>query len=206
MSAPACEAMRTPKSKETPGGAAKSAKRSGTGPVPMERAQGKSAGFSAVFLAEEGPLLRFAYGICGRREVAEDVVQEAFLKLHSHWDEVESPRAWLFRCVRNLALNHLRKTRRETDEEEGREAVDAKPPPDAAVGRMEAAGMLRMLMAELPEKDRELVELKYDKNLKYKEISKRTGLSVGNVGYRLHHVLKGLAEALRRVGIEEAGV
>jgi len=205
-SASACEAMRTPKTKDAPAGAAKSATRLRTGPVPMERAPAKSAGFAAVFEAEEGPLLRFAFGICRRREVAEDVVQEAFLKLHSHWDEVDSHRAWLFRCVRNLALNHLRKTRREADDEEGREAVDAKPAPDAAVGRMEAAGMLRMLMAELPEKDRELVELKYEKDLKYKEISKRTGLSVGNIGYRLHHVLKGLAEALRRVGIEEAGV
>jgi RNA polymerase sigma factor (sigma-70 family) len=53
-----------------------------------------------------------------------------------------------------------------------------------AVGRMEAAGTLRMLVAELPEKDRELVVLKYEQDLKYKEISERTGLSVGNVGYR----------------------
>jgi RNA polymerase sigma-70 factor (ECF subfamily) len=172
----------------------------------MNAASDESPSFAAVFEAEEGALLRFCFGITGRREVAEDLVQEAFLKLHSHWAEVESPRAWLFRCVRNLALNHLRKHRREADEEEGRGAVARTAAPDAAVGRMEAAGMLRLLMAELPEKDRELVELKYEEDLKYKEISRRTGLSVGNVGYRLHHVLKGLAEALRRVGIEEAGI
>jgi len=64
---------------------------------------------------------------------------------------------------------------------------------------------VRMLVAELPEADRELVRLKYEEDLKYQEISKRTGMSVGNVGYRLHHALKGLADALRRAGIEEAG-
>ena len=191
------------KTKAAPAGASKPGR---TGPVAMDAPSGGPPSFAAVFEAEEGPLLRFAFGILGRREVAEDVVQEAFLKLHEHWDGVDCPRAWLFRCVRNLSINHLRKTRREVDEEEGRGAVARTPAPDAAVGRMEAAGMLRLLMAELPEKDRELVELKYEENLKYKEISKRTGLSVGNVGYRLHHILKGLAEALRRVGIEEAGV
>jgi len=159
---------------------------------------------AAVFETEEGPLLRFAHGMIGRREVAEDLVQDAFLKLHKHWEQVENHRAWLFRCVRNLALNHLRDHRREVSQEACRDAVAKTPAPDAAVGRMEAAGTLRLLVAGLPDKDRELVELKYEQDLKYREISERTGLSVGNVGYRLHHVLKGLAEALRRAGVERA--
>ena len=70
-----------------------------------------------VFLAEESPLLRYAFGLLGRRELAEEVVQDAFLKLHEHWDEVEIPRAWLFRCVRNFSFNILRKNKRETLEE-----------------------------------------------------------------------------------------
>ena len=50
--------------------------------------------------------------------------------------------------------------------------------------------------------DRRLIQLKYHDDLKYQEISQRTGLSVGNVGYRLHHLLKGLADSLRSAGIE----
>jgi RNA polymerase sigma-70 factor (ECF subfamily) len=165
----------------------------------------RSPNLASVFEAEEGPLLRFAFGMIGRREVAEDLVQEAFLRLHKHWDEVENHRAWLFRCVRNLALNHIRDHKRELGEEAGRGAAAKTVAPDLAVGRMEAAGTLRMLVAELPAMDRQLVELKYEQELKYREISERTGLSVGNVGYRLHHVLKGLAEALRRAGVEKPG-
>ena len=56
--------------------------------------------------------------------------------------------------------------------------------------------------AEVPAEDRELIQLKYLDNLKYQEISRRTGLSVGNVGYRLHHLLKTLADDLRRSGID----
>jgi len=66
-----------------------------------------------VFSNEESPLLRYAFGLLGRRELAEEVVHDAFLKLHEHWDEVEIPRAWLFRCVRNFSFNILRKSKRE---------------------------------------------------------------------------------------------
>lgn len=174
-------------------------------PFPIRSAMDPTPTLAAVFETEEGALLRFAYGLTGRREVAEDVVQDAFLRLHTHWDEVENARAWLFRCVRNLSLNHLRDHAREVSEEAGKGAASAERPPDAAVGRMEAVGMVRMLVAELPEADRELVRLKYEEELKYEEISKRTGMSVGNVGYRLHHALKGLADSLRRAGIEGPG-
>ena len=54
----------------------------------------------ALFDAEESPLLRFACGIVRRRAVAEEMVQEAFMRLHGHWDEVEKPRAWSRRYVR----------------------------------------------------------------------------------------------------------
>ena len=154
-----------------------------------------------LFEAEEGSLLGFAIGLVIRRSVAEELVQEAFLRLHRMTEEVENPRAWLYRCVRNLALNHLRDHRRETDLEEtdcpGNETL-----PDETLGRMEAVGMTRMLLAEMNAADRELVRLKYHEDLKYEEISRRTGLSVSNVGYKLHHLLKELADALRRAGIE----
>ena len=154
-----------------------------------------------VFEAEESPLLRFAHGILRRREVAEDIVQEAFLRLHSHWDEVANPRAWLFRTVRNLALNHLRDHKREVSTEESPEwAIETEPGDQLA--RMEAAGAVRMLVAELGDEDRALLLLKYGEELKYEQISERTGLSVGNVGYKLHHLLKGLGMSLRRLGVE----
>jgi len=157
-----------------------------------------------VFETEETPLLKFAYGLVGLRETAEDLVQDAFLRLHQHWEEVANPRAWLFRCVRNLALNHLRDHRRESPLDETAEPEAHTSPPDDRLGRFEALGTVRMLLSELREEDRALIRLKYHENLKYEEISKRTGLSAGNVGYKLHHLLHGLADSLRRLGIESA--
>ena len=67
---------------------------------------------------------------------------------------------------------------------------------------MEAAGTLRLILEELSEADRQLVNLKYFESLKYRDISERTGLSISNVGYRLHHILKELAQKLDQLGID----
>jgi len=158
-----------------------------------------------IFEQEEGGLIAFAMGLVKRRSVAEELVQDAFLRLHELWGQVENPRAWLYRGVRNMALNHLRDHSRETPlNTETNPAHD--PPsdirPDDELGRMEAIGMVRMLVADMPPEDQALIRMKYHDDLKYGEISRRTGLGVGNVGYKLHHLLKGMADALRHAGIE----
>lgn len=156
---------------------------------------------AALFEAEEGPLLGYALGLVGRRSVAEELVQEAFLRLHQVWGDVENPRAWLYRSLRNLALNQLRDHRRETGLPEIEPPAENDIPADE-MGRQEAVGAVRMLLSELPAEDGELIRLKYAENLKYHEIGQRTGLNTGTVGYRLHHLLKSLADSLRRAGVE----
>jgi RNA polymerase sigma factor (sigma-70 family) len=165
---------------------------------PME----KPSTLQEVFAAEESPLLRYAYGLVGQRETAEDLVQEVFLRLHTHWDEVSNPRAWLFRAVRNLAFNHLRDRHHETTLDHQPELATPDPDPENTLGKLETLGTLQLLIAELPAADRRLIHLKYHRKLKYDEISQQTGLSVGNVGYKLHFLLKNLADSLRRLGIE----
>lgn len=167
-------------------------------PVPVKR---DSQTLAALFESEESGLLRFAIGLVGRRMVAEDLVQETFLRLHQVWDQVENPRGWLYRSLRNLALNHLRDHSRETGLDESTQPAEADLPAET-LGQMEAVGMVKMLLAEMTEEDRKLIRLKYNEGLKYSAISQRTGISVGNVGYRLHHLLKSLADTLRRAGIE----
>lgn len=166
------------------------------------RMQSEPTTLATLFETEESALLGFAMGLVGRRSVAEELVQEAFLRLHELWHEVDNPRAWLYRSIRNLALNHLRDHRLESPAEDCGEKPGGESAPDEALGRMEAVGIVRMLVAEMPEEERELIRMKYHEDLKYHEISQRTGLSVGNVGYKLHHLLRKLADALRHAGVE----
>jgi len=157
----------------------------------------------ALFEAEESRILGFATGLVGRRAVAEELVQETFVRLYQVWDQVENPRAWLYRSLRNLAANHLRDRKEETEIDEERDSNPGEDIlPDEVLGRMEAVGTMRLLVAEMSREDRNLIRLKYEEGLKYREISERTGISIGNVGFRLHHLLKSLAVGLRQAGIE----
>ncbi|WP_353620845.1 RNA polymerase sigma factor [Rhodopirellula sp. JC639] len=166
----------------------------------------------ALFEAEETPLLRYAFSLTGRRAVAEEIVQDVFLQLHARWEDVQNPGAWLFRSVRNRAFSYLRHLKRESLHTD-----DGKPPsaydetgfgdtpdesPEEMLLRMEAVAALRQSMDQLDPTDQQLVKLKYFENLSYSDISARTGLSIGNVGYRLHHILKQLAGKLRPLGID----
>lgn len=154
-----------------------------------------------LFEAEETPLLRYAYSMVTRREVAEEIVQDAFLKLHKHWKSINTPRAWLYRATRNLSLNYLRKHQRESLSEDSDYEPSPNDHPDDELGRMEAIGTLRVLIEELPPADRALIKLKYHDELSYGNIGEILELGTGNVGYKLHHLLKQLSSALQKAGI-----
>ncbi|MFP6899624.1 MAG: sigma factor, partial [Opitutales bacterium] len=62
-----------------------------------------------LFASMEGPLLAYGYQLMNDRDEAQDLLQEAFLRLHRCFDKVRRPQAWLYRTVRNLAFNHKRK-------------------------------------------------------------------------------------------------
>lgn len=159
-----------------------------------------------LFDSEECNLLRYAFALTRRRVVAEELVQDAFLQLHVKWGEVDSPRAWLVRCIRNQAFNHLRKNKREVMQVEDvseMEPCSNAPEPDALMQRAERTAALRGLIHSLREADRRLVQWKYFEGLSYREISERSGLTVSNVGFRLHRILKQLASKLKPLGIED---
>lgn len=160
----------------------------------------------SLFDSEETGLLHYAFSLVGRRAVAEEIVQEVFLQLHGQWNEVECPKAWLYRSVRNRSYNHNRDSKREVLNEDNSDVPSLKAEGlscEAIQLHDEAIVALRDSIAELDESDRQLVKLKYFTGLKYREISNESGLKIGNVGYRLHHILKELAAKMRQLGFDE---
>ena len=162
-----------------------------------------------LFSALESPLLSYALRLLGERAPAEDTVQEAFMKLQAQFAEVREPRRWLYRTVHNLALNHRRQARKIVPFDQGVSGEHASAPdtadpellPDEQIIRWEGIGLVRLSMATLDERSREVVRLKFDEDLSYKQISERTGLAIGHVGYLLHHALKTIAAELTRTGL-----
>ncbi len=170
-----------------------------------------------LFAALESPLLSYALRLAGDSSVAEDIVQDAFMKLHAQFSEVREPRRWLYRTVHNLALNHRRQAGKVVSllapaaESNGaggtpcpalaNDTADPQPLPDEQIARWEGIGLVRLSLEGLDDRSRELVRLKFNEELSYKEISARTGLNIGHVGYLLHHALKAIADELARNGV-----
>jgi RNA polymerase sigma-70 factor (ECF subfamily) len=161
-----------------------------------------------LFAALESPLLGYALRYTGARAQAEDVVQEAFMKLHAQFEQIEKPRQWLYRTVHNLALNQRRAAGKTVslekfsdDENSAAEPADTTLPPDEQMLRLEGIGLVRISVAALDQRSRELVRLKFNDELSYKDIAARTGLTAGNVGFILHHALKTIAAELAKTGV-----
>ena len=144
----------------------------------------------------EKPLLQYATGFNRDGATAQDVVQETFIRLcRQDQAELESRLApWLFRVCRNLLLDHQRKYKRMTELTESHlgSRVAEDPGPSEALARSEERDTLASLLETLPPNQREVVRLKFQADLSYKEISDVTNLSVTNVGFLLHTAIRSL--------------
>lgn len=146
----------------------------------------------------ERPLIAFAKSICGDIETARDAVQDTFLKLAKQppAGDVESLAPWLFTVCRNRLISLQRKNQRLIPMETLTlpEAADPAPSPAAEAENRETSSHLAQLIATLPARQQDLLRLKFQSGLSYRDIAAATGLTVTNVGTLLHQTL----ETLRR--------
>lgn len=130
------------------------------------------------------------------------------MKLHRQFQQVRTPQPWLYRTVHNLVIDHHRRAKKivpfeagEEDSVNASDLFDSHPSPDEHIARCEGIGLVRRVLETLDARSQEVVRLRFHEDLSYKEISSRTGLTVGHVGYLLHHALKALAAELEKTGV-----
>lgn len=143
-----------------------------------------------TFAEQQAPLTRYATRLLGDHDRARDVVQDTFVRL------MAQPRAevdghateWLFTVCRHRALDVLRKEGRMKRFEEGEveRVVADELRPGRAVEAAETQASILALISKLPPNQQEVVRLKFQNGFSYKEISRITELSVGNVGFLIH--------------------
>lgn len=165
-----------------------------------ETKPGKSEWLRMVLARFERPLVRYAQQLTGDLERARDVVQDTFVALLGETRELADdhlPR-WLFSVCRNRAVDVQRKESRmkpQTDERMDLHAASGPGPVALAERRAEARSVLTAL-DRLPPNQREVVRLKFQNGLSYKEIAHITGHSVSNVGVLIHTAVKAIRAEL----------
>jgi len=166
--------------------------------------QGDDSAFDGLYGRWAGPLLRYLERMVGDTATAEELLQEAFLRVHRARDRYE-PRArfstWIYRIATNLALNELKRPRRQhRHEEEDDERLAGSPLPsadDVVDSRRRGAAIEQMLDA-LPERQRLALWLSAAEGHSYAEVAGILDTTEKSVKALVHRGRSALVAALQR--------
>lgn len=155
------------------------------------------------WMTELGPrLIGLSAGICRDRHRAEEIVQEAFIKLwKSPPDAGEVAYAsWLRKVVTNLSINSLQRTRRPGALPEYSEdpAMQSMQQPDTQCGSQETLRRVSAAMDRLDEPKRAILMLRANEQLSYEDIAEHLGVPVGTVMSRLNRARAALIDEMKR--------
>jgi len=164
--------------------------------------RGDEQGFQRLFLRYRGPLVHYLFRFTGDRAVAEELVQETFLRLcrgARTYEPKTAFRTWLYQIATNVARNEVRRreysVRKEpltalTSLRQGRARSGGNhPDPGSPEGMAEARQteeIVQIALGRMPEKQRAALLLSRHHGLSYQEIAGAMGLRVGAVKSLIH--------------------
>ncbi len=143
---------------------------------------------AALFQEQYRPMVRLAYLLVGSVPLAEELVQDAFARMHKKWDHIEHRRAYLRTAVVNGCRSHRRRAVLERTRRPD-------PPPDAAPP---AGDELGDALAALPSRQRAALVLRFYQDLPEAEIAAALGCRPGTVKSLLHRGLQQLRKVVEK--------
>jgi RNA polymerase sigma-70 factor (ECF subfamily) len=157
---------------------------------------------AVLFERHHRMLFHFFVRLTANRQLAEDLVQEVFLRVLKYrhtWQAGNHFVAWMYQIARNAHADWLRKRKVETlfdqdPDERQREVKADLPRQDDALAKGQEIGTLRRALASMPPDKRELLILARFQGLKYEEIAEVLGCEVGTVKVRVHRAVKELGK------------
>jgi RNA polymerase sigma-70 factor, ECF subfamily len=146
------------------------------------------SGFTALYEEHMAYVFRYISYRVGNRNEAEDltsvVFEKALAAFHRYDSHRAAPQTWLLTIARNTVTDHLRKSSKRKamplDNAVGVESFD--PPPPEQTERREEYERLQLCLAALPQREQEIISLKFGGELNNRQIASAVGLSENNVG------------------------
>ncbi len=153
--------------------------------------------FNRLFRALYPRLVRFAFQYTRQKEAADDVVQDAFVRLWQKRREIDyrhSLKAYLYKMVRNRSLNFLRDNSKEqVGLDNSIEVPDPSPPPSSKPSDLdEKRQLLKEWIEKLPERQREALKLSRFEGLDHDEIAEVMDISPATVNNHIVAALRNL--------------
>jgi RNA polymerase sigma-70 factor (ECF subfamily) len=175
-----------------------------------EALRGDAESFGELVRKYQDRLFNTVLHVAGRREEAEDVVQEAFVQAFLKLDSFHRESAfytWLYRIAFNIAISRRRRRKGETSIDQQREAAGVEPLDDAEAPeerllREERAEQLSGALKRLSDEHRAILVLREMEGCCYETIAEILDLPVGTVRSRLHRARLQLRDELKGVVLE----
>lgn len=146
-------------------------------------------GFEDLYRERYDPMVRLAYLLTSDRAAAEELVQDAFVKVHRQWDKgIEHPKAYLRTAVVNTCHSWSRRRRRERDHE--RRRLEAVPEPELVADEMWDQ------IRALPDRQRAAIVLRFYEDLPDEEIAAAIACRPPTVRTLIHRGLKALRKEI----------
>ncbi len=162
--------------------------------------KGEKAALRVIYESECPAMIGVALRIVKRRELAEEVVQEAYVKIwrnaHRYDPGLGPPKAWLYAIVRNQALNVLRDGRREDLVDEMPEDMGSAIEAYQAIERLPDASALRRCLEGLEPRRRTSLVMAYVDGFSHGEIAGRLAVPLGTVKAWIRRSLVALKECM----------
>lgn len=164
--------------------------------------KGIPTAFDELVREYQGGLLRVSRSILKDENMAQDAVQETFIRLLKQCDKINDASklsSWLFRTCRNISIDFIRKDQRmkALSDKVSLDTTGTSPAPDSAIEQSDTVRYVHETMKRLTPNESSCILLKMIEEKSYKEIAAITGLSVSNVGFQIHNGLKRLAGFLK---------
>ena len=167
---------------------------------------GNSNAYAMLINKHKSMAFNVALRITRNREDAEEVIQDAFLKVYYSLKEFEGKSkfsTWLYRIVYNQAISKIRKkniAQNDLDDEIINNFTVGEISRDLNyLASEDQSRYINMALAKLPEEDSAIVTLFYLNESSVEEVSEITGLSESNVKVKLHRSRKKLYEELKQL-------
>jgi RNA polymerase sigma-70 factor (ECF subfamily) len=151
--------------------------------------------FESCFRTYYKQLVVFAYKMVYRQDVAEDMVQQVFLSVWEHLEQLDVDKgilSYLYQSTRNRCINHLNSAHQSNTTHVDEPVGDHLVTTERTLETKELLKQIKTAIQELPEKCREVFLLSREQGLTYKEIAATLDISVKTVENQMGKALKHL--------------